>query len=210
MNRVITKTLTNELKFEDTIILTYKIDYPEIQYSDTKKGEYIFNLYNKNKAFELEKYCKTELYNQAKDLYKYNSKNNEPIIIFEIILSFNITYNKNSLISIYSDQYIYAGGAHGSTIRTSQTWDLTAAKKLPLNYFFYDDPYFILEILRKINKQIKKQIKNEEKQYFDNYCELIINNFNPKNYNLYSDYIEIYFEQYDIAPYSSGIPDFKI
>lgn len=202
--------LSDNLTYNNTTILTYKIEYPEIQDSETKQGAYIFNLYNRKKAFELQKYCKEDLFKQAKDLYDYNSEHGYPIMVFDIVLEFTVTYNQDSLISLYYNQYIYTGGAHGSTIRTSQTWDLEKSELLPLNYFFYDNPYFILYILKEINKQIAAQIKNGENQYFDNYCELVIETFNPENYYLYPDYIEIYFQQYDIAPYSSGIPTFKI
>lgn len=210
MNKIITKTLTNDLKYKDTIILTYKIEYPEIKDSDTKKGAYIFNMYNHQKAIELEKHCKQDLFNQAKDLYEYNTSNGYPIMVFDVVLAYEITFNQNNLVSLYYDQYMFTGGAHGSTIRSSQTWDLSKAKMLPLSYFFYDEPYFILDILKEINKQIAVQIKNEENQYFDNYCELVIETFNPKSYYLTPDYIVIYFQQYDIAPYSSGIPTFKV
>jgi len=210
LNKVVKKTLSNELKYNDTIILTYKIEYPEIQYSKAMQGEYTFNLYNRKKAIKLENYCKEELYKQAIEVYKYNLENGYPIMVFDIILSYTITYNFEELISLYYDEYIFTGGAHGNTIRTSQTWDLMKSKMIPLDYFFYDNPYFILEILKNINNQISEQIKNGENQYFDNYCQLVLKNFNPQNYYLYNDYIEIYFQQYDIAPYSSGIPTFKI
>lgn len=210
MNRVVTKTLSNELTYKGTTILTYKIEYPEIQDSDTKQGAYIFNIYNRRKATMLEKYCKGDLYNQAKDLYDYNSEHGYPIMAFDVVLAFTVTFNQDSLISLYYDQYMFTGGAHGNTVRTSQTWDLRKSKMLPLRYFFYDDPYFMLHILKEINRQIAEQIKNGENQYFDNYCELVIDNFNPDNFYLYPDYIEIYYQQYDIAPYSSGIPTFRI
>ena len=207
MNTIITKTLQNELQYNNTTVLTYKIEFPELHGFPSINT---FNSYNKKIAIELENYCKTDLFKQAKDLYDYNLSNGYPIMVFEVVLSFYITFNANNLVSLYSDQYMFTGGAHGSTIRSSQTWDLKKYKMLPLSYFFYDDPYFLLDILRKINKDVLEQTKNEENQYFDNYCELIINTFNPDNYYLEPDYIVIYFQQYDIAPYSSGIPTFKV
>lgn len=210
MNKIFTKMLSDELKYNGTTILRYKIEYPEIRFSLTTQGEYAFNLYNKKKALELEKYCKEELYKQAIEVYKYNLENGYPIMVFEVVLAYTITYNQESIISLFYDQYTFTGGAHGNTVRTSQTWDLIKAKLIPLSYFFNNNPYFILDILKDINKQISEQIKNGENQYFDNYCELVLQTFNPANYYLYPDYIEVYFQQYDIAPYSSGIPTFKI
>ena len=47
--------------------------------------------------------------------------------------------------------------------------------------------------------------------YFDDPCKLILDNFKPDNYYLDSNgNIIIFFNQYDIAPYSTGIPTFSI
>ena len=129
---------------------------------------------------------------------------------YEIILEYNVTYNKDNIVSIYYDQYEFTGGAHGNTIRTSQNWNLSAGKMLPLSYFFPNNPYYIIDILIEINKQIKEQIQNGTNYYFDNYCELVLETFNLENYYLIEKGIAIFFQQYDIAPYSSGIPVFYI
>lgn len=123
MNKIETKILRGELKYHNTVVLTYKITYPEIT-SPNCFGIDIFNRYNKNKALKLEKYTKEVLYKDAVDLYKYNTANGYPIMEYEVYSEFEITYNKNDLISLYYDQYIFSGGAHGNTIRSSQTWNL--------------------------------------------------------------------------------------
>lgn len=97
-------------------------------------------------------------------------------------------------------------GAHGNTIRSSQNWDLRIGRQLPLSYFYPNNPNYVVDILRSIMTQIKENPEN----YFDNYCELVLENFNLDNYYVTPQYVVIYFQQYDIAPYSSGIPTFNI
>lgn len=99
----------------------------------------------------------------------------------------------------------FQDGAHGNTIRTSQTWNLKKGEMVPLEYFF-NNPYFMVEILKQINSQI---LENPE-IYFENTCNLVLETFNSKNFYLTPSGIVIYFQQYDIAPYSSGIPTFTI
>lgn len=210
MNKIINKTLKQELKYKGTTILTYKIQYPEITESPYTHGKEKFNEYNKSKAHELEQYCKEELFKEAIETYEYNIANGYPIMIYDIVTQYQITYNQNYIISLYNDQYIFTGGAHGNTIRTSQNWDLKIGKMIPLEQFYPNNPYFLLEILKQINEQIKKQIEKGTNQYFENYCQLVLETFNPQSYYLYPDHIEIFFQQYDIAPYSSGIPTFSI
>ena len=103
-------------------------------------------------------------------------------MIYEIINHSNITYNYKNLLSLYFDEYTYAGGAHGSTIRKSQTWDLQLGMQIPLQAFFSKNEYYLIDILKQVNIQIKNQIEQGNK----------------------------FFQQYDIAPYSSGIQTFVI
>ncbi len=210
MSEIKNVELKNELKYKDTVILTYKIQYPKITSSSCEFGIDIFNKFNENKALELEQYVNTTLFKEAKDVYDYNKLNGYPIMVFEVILEYNITYNKDCIISLYYDQYEFTGGAHGNTIRTSQNWDLQNGCQIPLSYFYPNNSYYIIDILKNINSQIKEQIQSGSNQYFDNYCELVLETFNLESYYLTPNAIAIYFQQYDIAPYSSGIPVFYL
>lgn len=210
MNKIEKRELKDELKYEGTVVLTYKIEYPEIVSSDYTYGQNIFNKYNKDKALAYENYVRTQLYRNAIELYKYNNENDYPIMVYEIVTDFTVTYNEDVILSLYFDAYEFSGGAHGNTIRSSQTWDLLSAVILPLYYFYPNNPYFILEILRNIVEQIRTEMQEGVNQYFDDYCGLVLESFNPENYYLTKDSIAIFFQQYDIAPYSSGIPVFNI
>ena len=77
---------------------------------------------------------------------------------------------------------------------------------IKLDSFFPHNPYFLIDVLKQINEQISK----EPDIYFDNTCNLVLDTFNPDSFYLISNGIVIYFQQYDIAPYSSGIREFTI
>ena len=184
----------------NVLILKYYIEYPSINNNET------FNNYNKNLANKVKEKSEDELYNEAVETYKYNKENGYPIMVFEVYRTFEITYNMYNVVSLYIDEYIFAGGAHGNTIRTSQTWNLYQNCMIELANFFPNNPYFIINILKEINRQIAE----DKETYFENACNLVIETFNPKSYYLTPRGIVIYFGQYDIAPYSSGIPEFLI
>lgn len=206
MNTIKKHEIKNELKYKNTVILTYRIEYPEITSSSYCYGKNIFNKYNKDKAIMLENYIKNKLYFDAVSTYEYNSANGYPIMVFEVISEFNITYNNGFLVSLYEDKYEFTGGAHGNTIRTSQNWNLSTGCFIPISYFFPNNPYYLVNIFKNINSQIQANPEN----YFDNYCELVLETFNPESFYVTPENIAIYFQQYDIAPYSSGIPVFYI
>lgn len=205
MNEIKENIIENKLKYDNTIIMTYKIKYPQMISSKYKLGKDIFNRYNEKIAQDLKQYIEGELYSQAKEVYEYNKKHGYPVMVFEVILETKITYNEDKILSLYQDQYTFTGGAHGSTVRTSQNWNLATARQIQL-YSLYSNPYFLLDILKKINLQIA----NEKENYFDNYCELVLETFNPNQYYITDKGINIFFGQYDIAPYSSGIPVFLV
>lgn len=198
------KIIKGELKYKGTVILTYDIEYPQIfsNYYDTRK----FNMLNYNKALELEKYAKEMLFPDAKATYDYNSSNGFPTMVYELVFKYNVTLNQAPIISLYQDEYTFTGGAHGSTVRTSQNWNLEYNSQFSLSDVYYN-PNYILYILKEINSQIKEK---GEDIFFDDYCSLILETFNPHQFYLTPDNVIIYFQQYDIAPYSTGIPTFEL
>ena len=66
MNQIRTRVLSGELKYDNTVILTYKIEYPEMVFSSYELGRNAFNRYNRNLAINLENYVRGELYQSAK------------------------------------------------------------------------------------------------------------------------------------------------
>lgn len=210
MNEIKINTAEKQLYYQGEVILKYTIEYPEIVNSVYKQGMKIFNHENRKRALELKEFAENELYEQAKETYEYNKKNGYPIMVYELFEQCNITYNYKNVVSLYCDEYTFRGGAHGNTIRRAQNWDLELAREIPLESFSGGNPYFLINILKQINMQIAKQIENGTGAYFPEYCQLVLETFNLENYYITPKGIVIFFQQYDIAPYSSGIPEFLI
>lgn len=206
MFKINTNLIEREMKYDNTVVLKYHIEYPSIVIPNNRNGERKFNTYNEKLALTLQKKSENELYKESVELYKYNKSNNYPIMVYDIYRNYNVTFNSKALVSLYFDEYIFSGGANGNTTRTSQTWDFNYNYMLQLYEFFYKDPYFLIDILKKINNQIS----NNPNNYFPDSCNLVLETFNPLNYYLTPQGIAIYFQQYDIAPHSSGIPTFIV
>ncbi len=205
MFKLTKKIIQNELTYKGNVIVKYKIEYPQI-FSNCYSTCH-FNSVNLERALALEKYAKETLFEDSKKTYDYNAQNSYPIMVYELILETNITYNKNPIMSLYQDQYTFTGGAHGSTIRTSQNWNLACNKQFTLNDIFAKNPNYLLSIFKQINQQIQEKGSD---LFFDNYCTLVLETFQPSQFYLTPDFVVIYFQQYDIAPYSTGIPTFEI
>lgn len=205
MFKIEKKIIKNELKYKGTVILKYEIEYPQVYsfHYDTKK----FNDFNLRKAINLENYAKNTMFSDAKNTYDYNVSQGFPVMVYELVFKTYITYNQEPFLSLYQDKYTFTGGAHGSTIRTSQNWNFEYGSQFFLNDVFYDNPNYILCILKDINKQISEKGADN---YFDDYCSLILDTFNSSQFYLTPYSVVVYFQQYDIAPYSTGIPTFEV
>lgn len=208
MLKIINRILQKEMKYENTVVLKYHIEYPEIviDWQQNRNGIKKFNDYNLKMALQTQQKAENELYKEAIELYKYNKENGYPQMMYELYREYQITLNQENAVSMYIDEYIFSGGAHGTTTRTSQTWNLMLGKMVELYELYPNEPYFLLDILRKINREISENIEI----YFADPYPLVVEYFNPESYYIDNGKVVIYFQQYDIAPYSSGIIEFTL
>lgn len=205
MFKIDNNILEKKVLYEGVTVLTYKINYPSIETKVHSIGIVNFNMYNKKLALDLQNKSENELYKQAVELYKYNKKNGYPQRTYEVVRTYEVTLNSNNVISLYADEYIYSGGAHGETLRTSQNWNMVNGSMIKLENLYRNNPYFLLDILKEINRQIAAN----PRVYFEDSCQLVISTFNPNSFYITKDSVYIYYQHYDIAPYSTGIPTFR-
>lgn len=202
--------ISKDIEYKGNTILSYKIEYPQFESNRFQVITNIMNKYYRAKALIFQRYCERKLYSLALEQYEYSIKNNYPIMKFEAIIQYKITYNKDCILSLYFEQYIYTGGAHGITVRYADIWDLPATQVIELKNLFYEFIDYKNFIIKNIIEQIENQIKEGNDIYFEDYRHNVKNKFNPNNFYLNDSGIVIFFQQYDIAPYSSGIPEFLI
>lgn len=199
-----------EFKYDNIVILTLTMEYPIVNIYDNPQAEKRINNQIRMAVGEYFKYAANILYAQAVNTYKDSLENDFPFHNYEAYMRYTITYNDNCFLSLYADIYEFTGGAHGNTIRTSNTWNLCNGENIELSYFF--DPYtdYVHLITQEIIAQAEENLRENPGIYFDNYKDLIIENFNPNSFYLSPNGITIYYQQYDIAPYSTGIVEFTI
>lgn len=210
MQTIMNQVIQYKMEYDNHLLLTYTIHYPHFVSDCSPIYPIEINRYYKAKAQSIENYCRETLFPQAIEQYHYNMEHNYPIMQYEVLVTDTITYNNRCITSLYTDHYFFTGGAHGNTIRTSETWDFQSGKQLPLRTFFPPAPDYTSAILETINKQIQIIITSNPSVYFDNYAELTKEMFHKNNFYLTPSGVMIYFQQYEIAPYSSGIPEFLI
>ncbi|MGI6745558.1 MAG: hypothetical protein BWY46_01619 [Firmicutes bacterium ADurb.Bin300] len=203
------RELKRDFYYDDILMISFSSSYPQLRYrrKETEKRVNSWYLFNVRRFL---RYTESVLFRMAVEQYKEAIKNDFPFRTFSAVLNYTITYNSDKLLSLYGDRYEYTGGAHGSTKRISDTWNLTKGRLLPLSSFFPLRPNYQEYIINQIIEQANADMQENPYIYFDNYQELIKENFNPQNYYLTGEGIVIYFQQYEIAPYATGIPEFTV
>lgn len=196
--------------FKSIELLTLDVSYLQIDLENNLYAKNRINKYYKYEASHFVDYAATELRKNAFETYLYTSKNNFPFFAFEAVMKYYVSLNEACKLSTYSDQYQYSGGAHGNTVRSSINWNLNAGTIIKMETLFYNNQDYVPLVIDQIIKLANKQISENQYLYFDNYKELIVKNFNSDNFYLKPTSLTIFYQQYEIGPYASGIIEFDI
>lgn len=193
----------------DVVVLTLCIESFKVDVSCSRAASSRINSCLIAQAEQFARYAEKELYCQAVKDYHNAQKEGYPFHAYTAQLQHQAAYNCHCHLSMYRDEYIFTGGAHGNTIRRSNTWDLRTGAMCSLAHFMCCKNYrkFVLEEILCQADAIEQQNPGV---YFEDYRKKIVQCFDECNFYLTDEGIAIYYQQYDIAPYAAGIQTFII
>lgn len=152
-------------------------------------------------AFVLNTQLQSEIDEYVKDAQLYDY----PIRDYVLYSRFQQGYLNSHILSLTVDYYQYTGGAHGMTERRPYNLDLSTGQTLALKDLFKEN----YDYRSVINSELRQQISNDEDLYFSG--DMGFQGISEdQDYYLQDDALVIVFQQYEIAPYAAGIPEFKI
>lgn len=201
--------ITDTMYVRDIPVLVYHIHYPEFATTCDAASAQSINDYYAKRARSIEENCRTVLYPQAADHARYR-QNNSPYNNYTLDVNYQITYNTGCITSLYFDSYTYLGGAHGETQRTADTWSFRTGAQLQLPDVCPQANVSTSILPDCLENQVADRLKNTPGSYFENYKALLQESFHSENFYLRPGCFVIFFQQYEIAPYSTGIPEFCI
>jgi hypothetical protein len=207
---VITKNIKDVLTHKQAIVMNIDIEYPNISLKNGKIAQPRINLRFNNIAKRFYDYAVDTLLPGAIELYERSIKESYPFHAYDIVMKYNVTLNDKCTLSTYYDQYQYTGGAHGTTLRLSDTFSLQTGNVIKLEDLFENTRNYKEVIIKQIINQANENMLKNPGIYFDDYKKLIIENFSDDNFYITPKTLDIYYQQYDIAPYSTGIVVFSI
>jgi len=193
-------TVTAKKENTNTEFFDIEINLPQV--SDMQNKEAQAEL---NKQFTSIYKLRDSLQQEAKQAAVDAAQNDIPFRPYQLVADYNISYNKNGLFSLTETIYTYTGGAHGITTKKTYNVDINSGKPISLQSMFKDG----VDYKDLINQEISKQIAENPDKYFtgDMGFKTIADD---QNFYIQEGEIVIYFSQYEIAPYASGIPEFEI
>lgn len=203
-------TIEEKVINEESEFFKENIKYPYLKIKENCKSEKVKNtIYNINKEIETyinsfikdikaqsEEYAKEYNNELSKDSIKYQ---------YESYSNYNVSYNKNNLLSIPITTYDFTGGAHGMTYLKSFNYDLSTGDILTLKDMFKDN----VDYKKIVDDYINSEINKNAQMYFNSKDGFNGINDNQEFY-IDDNGIVVYFQVYDIAPYYVGIPMFNI
>ena len=209
MQTITEKILNDTMLYGNIPVFTYHIAYPSFSTTCVLSAAQTANIYYMQLAENTEQYCRTVLYPQAVESARYITSNHPPFNRYTLDMNYQITYNSGCITSLYMDTYTYMGGAHQELERISDTWDFSTGKQLHLDDISALTPAALNGLQTSVERQIAERLKESPGSYFEDYPYLLRNKFNQNHFFLRPGYIVIYYQQYEIAPYATGIPEFS-
>ena len=204
----------NEIKkdytYKGIVMLTLEILYPEIKLNNAPEIQNRMNYKYRREVNKFHSYATNSLFGEAVTEYQDSLKHDFPFRPFDAVMNYTATMNEHCTLSTFFDQYVFTGGAHGNTIRYSDNSNIQNGHRIELRNLFQSGEDYTKIILTQILKLADEQFRENPFIYFENYRSLIVKYFDKDSFYFNPDNLSVYYQQYQIGPYASGIIVFDI
>lgn len=175
---------------------------PEIHVKNNTESERLINL----KIENIVNGFKNRVVEDSQKDNEFNKVNGLPIKQYVVNVNNSIHYNKDNILSLTLHLYSYTGGAHGSTSDVSLNMDTNTGNNGALKDFLRNNSGYDEIILNEIKKQVAKNPEMFFQEEVDKITKLAYN----QKFFITDDGVVVYFDEYAIAPYVAGRPQFLI
>lgn len=162
---------------------------------DLKDGRKVLEFYGKAYVEQVKKNIAEIGENTALEHYTY-------------IVEFDKAFETDAFVTYTSEVYEYAGGAHGSTMKGGEIFRKEDDRKIGWDMFTTEGKEALRNMLKDGLMKDYFEVKDEEEFY----NMLLVDNARyafplPETAPIFmSDGVQFIYQQYEIAPYASGIP----
>ena len=194
------KIITKEVIYSNEYIKG-NLKYPEIEGIENQQIQDFINNSIKNDIMEF----KDQMNVAAKETAEEARRQGREFIPFVISCIYEVTYNKNNIISISIIYHELINGIH-SYIKVSYNFNLKTGEPLSLKDLFKEG----VDYQSVIDKAIRQELALNEERYFPDTLENFKGIARDQPFYIENGDIVIYFGFHEIAPVASQIPVIKI
>lgn len=175
------------------------LKYPEVTGIDNDKVEKAINEVLRSDVEQFREEIEKSLRERSED--SQSQGQNKISIDYQYSSSFIVTYNKDGILSLLTQQHVYTGGAHGMPYRKAYTFSLSDGSQMSLEDLFGPGEHD----LSPLNEQIKAGFLKLP-DYFGGFVAL---GSQPDFYlQQGEEALKVFFQVYEYTPYAAGFPEF--
>ena len=196
------------LRYEDAPVLSLSLSWPSLP--GTCPGFRRINRCCRHLAQVWQQRWEGPVYRDACAAAAAAAQAGRPFQCWEGRLGCTITLCTGELLSLYSDAWEYTGGAHGSTVRWADTWQIPSGAPRTLASFFPPRSRWRGRVLSALADQARARMAGGETCYYDDWPARLKSAFDPDHFYLTESGLSIFYPLYAIGPYIEGIPVFSL
>lgn len=183
--------------------LTYSMRLPEFTTSDPRVQEFLDDLaktISDNASGEL-----ANMKQKATEDAAFAKQAGYELPQYDYRVDFEVTYNRDNLLSVNILQYFYTAGAHGMTVLLPHNVNLRDGRALALADLF-DDASTAQVVL---TLAVSERIKADPDRYFQDALQTADASLADRQFYLEDGQIVLHYGLYEIAPYAAGFSEFR-
>ena len=122
-------------------------------------------------------------------------------------MSFDVFKNDSGIISVLLKDVDYLGGAHEETVYKSINYELNGGNRLTLDDILVAGKDAYVPFIKSF---ILEKMRAEPDKYFSTADDALDEAFDETQFYITNKGIVVFFQAYDIAPYTEGMPAFEL
>lgn len=205
-DKIGSRTITEELKADNgTLLMRVQMTYPQFE-NPGNKTELIQR--NRQLKQEAEEKVKNFLHLTDKEEKELKDKGKKSgFMPYELKQSYEITYQKNDIVSIVILEQIYKGASEQTTEQHSMTYNVADGTKIELSDLFTDTKS---EIEQVIKQAFEAMFEEKPKAFLSNPTKRLQNHIDEVDFYLKDNAVCFYINPETVAPYEAGIVGFAV
>ena len=185
---------------DGTVLFTGRAAYPELL--DDSDIVTSFNEYIRGDVEEAILRGRSDCYYPALDAYENSITDGYEFLPYMAEHSFDITYNKDRLISIVCADSNFAGWSHPNYFMYAMTYNLTTGKAVSLTDLFDMSEDALFEM---VYDNFSDMIEEKPESFYHDAPECLKDALSQLKWYLAEDGVHFFINPYEIAPYAAGV-----